>query len=395
VVTTAVQEFLAEPAVADPPPRNRRDLILLGAIVVSAIVETALRSNLRLPLIELVVCLGLAPAVLWRRIHPLATTTAAAFGAVNALSLLGAAVDKAPLGLYTTAIVLLFPYALFRWGSGRHAATGTMVMVSAWAIGTITDPGTVGDAIGGFIVPLLPALFGLMVRYRGVARDRAAEEIRLREREELARELHDTAAHHVSAIAVQAQAAQAIAPSRPEAAIEILAVIEEAASRTLTEMRTMVGALRQSDDAELAPQQGVADLQRLAQAASDGLLVEVHCSGQLASLEPIVDRAVYRITQESVTNAVRHGRGATRVDVQVIGLEDCVQVTVRNDGAPQPSYPTGSGPGSDGGSGSNLRYGLMGMSERAKLLGGSFSAGPVADGGWQVSVVLPRSMTVS
>jgi signal transduction histidine kinase len=375
-----VREFLAEPAVADPPARTRRDLMVLGAIVASALTETAIRTDLGLPAIELLVCLGVAATVLWRRTHPL-LMTALAFGAANAMSLLGALLDKAPLGLYTTAIVLVLPYALFRWGSGRHAAVGAIVMLSAWLIGITTDPGPVGEAIGGFIVLTVPAELGLVVRYRESARDREIEEIRLREREQLARELHDTVAHHVSAIAVQAQAAQAIAPTRPDAALEILAVIEEAASRTLTEMRAMVGTLRRGDDAELAPQQGIADLHRLAQVAADGFRVQVECSGRLESLEPMVDGAVYRIAQESVTNAVRHGRGATHLDVRVVGLDDCVHLTIRNDGGLVQPEPIGAAAG----------FGLLGMSERAKLLGGTFHAGPRPEGGWQVSAVLPKA----
>ncbi|MDZ7675674.1 MAG: histidine kinase dimerization/phosphoacceptor domain-containing protein [Acidimicrobiales bacterium] len=105
-----------------------------------------------------------------------------------------------------------------------------------------------------------PRAVGFAVRYAGELRAEEIAGLRSREREELARELHDTVAHHVSAIAVQAQAGRVVAATRPEAAAEALAVIEEEAARALEEMRSMVGTLREGDQADLRPQQGVRDL---------------------------------------------------------------------------------------------------------------------------------------
>jgi signal transduction histidine kinase len=218
------------------------------------------------------------------------------------------------------------------------------------------------------------------MRYRASSRLGEAGQIRLREREQLARELHDTVAHHVSAIAIRAQAGRTLAASRPEAAVDALEVIEEAASRTLADMRSLVGALRDGDEAELAPQRGVRDLQRLARAPHGGPRVDVRLAGDLDDLPPLVGAAIYRIAQESITNAVRHARHATRVDVRVTGDRDCVRLTVRDDGDAVPS-------GSDRASG----YGLIGMTERAALLGGTLETGPDADSGWTVTAVLPRN----
>ena len=101
--------------------------------------------------------------------------------------------------------------------------------------------------------------------------------------------------------------------SDPAAALDALAVIEEEASRTLTEMRAMVGALRQGEEPDLAPQRGVADLQRLASGPAERPRVQVELSGDLDGLGPSVDAALYRLAQESITNALRHARHATRV----------------------------------------------------------------------------------
>ena len=138
----------------------------------------------------------------------------------------------------------------FRWGSGRDATIGMAFVLGGSVISELLA-GDVGDAIASVPFLLLPGAIGATVRYRASSRLREREQITLREREQLARELHDTVAHHVSAIAIRAQAGRALAASRPGAAVEALEVIEDAASRTLTELRAIVGALRDGDEAEL------------------------------------------------------------------------------------------------------------------------------------------------
>jgi signal transduction histidine kinase len=218
-----------------------------------------------------------------------------------------------------------------------------------------------------------------MIRYKSTARARAIEEIRSHERERIARELHDTVAHHVSAISVQAQAGRALAATRPDEALAVLGVIEEAASRTLTEMREMVRALRGDAEAELTPQQGMADLPRLGRGGAHTLTVDVTLDDQIGPVGAAVDAAIFRIAQESVTNAARHARNATRVDVQVAGDGDQLVLTVVDDGDPVSFDPADAG------------YGLLGMAERVKMLGGTLEAGPQPSGGWSIAATLPRN----
>jgi signal transduction histidine kinase len=185
----------------------------------------------------------------------------------------------------------------------------------------------------------------------------------------------------VSAIAVQAQAGRVVAAARPEAALEALAVIEEEAARALDEMRSMVGALRSGDEgAELRPQQGLRDLSQLERSGgASGPRVVVTLADGLGELRPAVDAACYRLAQEAVTNAQRHARGASQVTVRVDGDHEAVRLHVVDDGLGNASagVPT---PG----------FGLVGMAERARLLGGTFEAGPRAGGGWVVEATLPR-----
>jgi signal transduction histidine kinase len=192
----------------------------------------------------------------------------------------------------------------------------------------------------------------------------------------LARELHDTVAHHVSAIAVQAQAGGVVAGQQPEKAAEVLAAIDSEASRTLAEMRSMVRVLREDEAVAYAPQLGVADLPALARADATPT-VEVSLDGSLTRLSRPVDAALYRLAQESLTNAVRHARSATRVGIDVRREGDAVRLRVSDDGQTEPGPPPEPG------------FGLLGMAERAHLLGGSLSAGPGPEGGWVVEAVLP------
>jgi signal transduction histidine kinase len=358
--------------------------MLVALVAPVALIEGAYRHDTPWPTVSVVAILALLPTLPWRRTHPL-LAVAAAFGTFTAIDVASIVAGVDWEGLSTGAFVLLLLYALFRWGSGREAMIGlAIVLVPVMLSATNETP--VGDVVGGTVLLLLVAAVGASVRYQDNARSRGMDQVKLRERELLARELHDTVAHHVSAIAVQAQAGRAVAASRPGAALDALAVIEEEASRTLAEMRTMVSALRQGDEPDLGPQRGVADIARLAgdtaniPSPGDRPRIDVDLSGDLDRLQPPVDAALYRLAQESLTNALRHARHATRIRVEVSGDRDCVRLTVRDDGDAAPANAS-----------SSSGYGLVGMTERTHLLGGTLEAGPHRDGGWTVEAVLPRA----
>ena len=375
-VVSALRSFLAEPAVADAPPPRGRDWLLVAALLIAGLLEVLLRDDLAWPGVALVA--GVIPAVLmpWRRSRPLPVTAAVCGSVVigDAVTLLGTG-DQ--IVLYTLVYVLLLPYALFRWGRGVEAAAGLAIVLAMTDVAPIAT-GAFGDLALGLPFILLPAALGASLRYRAASRRGEADQIRLREREQLARELHDTVAHHVSAIAIRAQAGRALAPTQPAAAVLALEVIEQAASRALADMRTLVGALRNGDEAAMAPQRGVSDIELLSRAVGDPR-IDVQLAGALDDLPPLIDAAAYRIAQESVTNALRHARNPRRIDVRVAGHDDRICLTVEDDGEHVPfSADQASG------------YGLIGMSERATVLGGTLEAGPGAGGGWTVTAVLPR-----
>ena len=341
MLTNAVRGLWAEPRAPNPPARVWRDWVLVAVLLPTAVLEGLLREDVvwgrsgghfaalafTVRPVALVMGVGVVCSLLWRRTHPLAAV-AGAFGALIVADIASLMTAGGPVGLYTMGCVLLLPYSLVRWGSGREIGIGLAIILVALVMGLVSDFTGVLDSVVGSMILLFPATLGAAVRYWATSRMRELDQVRLREREQLARELHDTVAHHVSAIAIRAQAGRVVAAADPTAALDALAVIEEEASRTLAEMRIMVGGLRDNGSPVLVPQPGVADLERLARSVGDRPRVELKLSGDLDNLGSSIGTAIYRIAQESVTNAVRHARHATRIDVRVAGDPDCVRLTV-------------------------------------------------------------------
>jgi signal transduction histidine kinase len=325
--------------------------VLVATLVVLAAIETVAREDVVWRPVNLILIVAVAPMLLWRRTHPLAMV-AIAFSLFAVVDLAAIVIGVTWHGPEPTALVLLlFPYALFRWGSGREATIGLAFVLFPVVVGAAVAP--VGEVVGGALILLFAAALGAAFRYRSSARLGGRDQAKLREREqlarELARELHDTVAHHVSAIAIQAQAGRTVAESRPEAVLDALAVVEQEASRALTEMRTIVGALRRGEQSDLTPRPGVADIERLAKSTGNAPHVDTTLTGDLDELPPSVDAALYRLAQESVTNALRHARHATFVHVVVSSDDDSVRLTVWDDGDARPA-----------GAGSSSGFGLLG-----------------------------------
>ncbi|HSU01418.1 MAG TPA: histidine kinase [Nocardioides sp.] len=379
-MSNPLRSLLQEPRPAAPPARVWRDWALLAVVTVAAALEALLRDDMPLRGLSVALTVGLAPLLLWRRTHPLAVV-ATAFGVVAAVDVGLIATDTPALDAYTMIYFLLLPYALFRWGSGREAVAGLAIILVAATVGFLVSWTGVGDAIGGVAVLMTAFALGWAARTQHSAGERRLEQAKSEERVLLARELHDTVAHHVSAIAIHAQAGRALAATSPSSPLEALEVIEVEASRTLAEMRGMVRVLRNEAPVDYAPQPGVADLERLSGASPAGPRVEVSVSGDVTALPAAIDAAVFRIAQEAVTNALRHARNATLVDVRVAGEPSTVSLVVRDDGDPGAADPAPA-----------AGYGLTGMVERALLLGGACQAGPSAGRGWAVSATLPRQV---
>ena len=376
-MVNALRSLWDEAAEPNPPRRVWRDWVLVAVLVGSVLLEGITREELVWR--PLSVPLHLVPIVmmLWRRTHPL-LSVAIAWSVITGLDIAAIAVGRDSPGLATMVGLIVFPYALFRWGSGREAVMGLVIMNVMNVTNMIWYPSGPELTIFSFAWLLLPSSLGAAVRFRDRAQTTAIAEAKLFEREQLARELHDTIAHRVSAIAIQAQAGLALAGSNPEESASTLKAIKEEASRTLTEMRSIVGMLRQGDE-EHSPQKRIGDLERLVADEAQHPPIELEVLGELDDVAPPIQTAVFRIAQEATTNARRHARRATRISIRVEEDDEDVTVTVADDGDASYVDPK-----------SSSGYGLIGMSERASLHGGSLDAGPNRGRGWTVKAVLPK-----
>jgi signal transduction histidine kinase len=378
VIANALRSLWAEPRAADPPERVSRDWVLVGVVMVTALLEGVFRDDVAWRPLVTIVAVGLAPVLLWRRTRPLACVVVG-FGTGMALGLASQLAGIPGVGLNTMLYILVLVYALVRWGSGRQIVIGLAVVLVAAVLSIATDYTGPAELFGGFGILAASAAGGAAFRYRAESWRRALAQVRSQERIGLARELHDMVAHHVSAIAVQAQAGRAIAGQRPEAGLEALAVIEAEASRTLAEMRAMVRVLRDGAPTEYAPQPGVADLASLAR-RDPVPVVDVELPEELDELPRQVDAAVYRLAQEALTNALRHARNASQVEIRVTESAGRLRLRVIDDGQIDPGRPATHG------------FGLLGMAERVQLLGGALRAGPAPGGGWAVDAELPTEV---
>jgi signal transduction histidine kinase len=303
-------------------------------------------------------------------------------------------------------------YTLTAYGDGRRspvmAGAGIAVLATGWLVAAadIEPRAAIGWVFFRIAASVMAAALGESVRSRHVvaaeALERARRAERTREEEarsrvdaerlRIAREVHDTVAHAVAIINVQAGVTAYLLGKRPERAREALVIIEQTSAQALHEMRAVLGVLRDSDNGR-APHPGLGQINELtAMAREAGLDIKLQVRPPTAPLPSAVDHTAYRILQESITNVIRHV-GPTRVTVALDYRPDVLEVRVTDEGgrdalgddadAPQPATGTVNGSSAEPG------RGIAGMRERCGLLGGELTAGPRPCGGFEVKARLP------
>jgi signal transduction histidine kinase len=268
------------------------------------------------------------------------------------------------------------------WLQAGHAHPGLTVL----ALGTIlfTAAAVAADALGGRGRARL-ALAGAAERAEAEAARRAV----LEERAKIARELHDVVAHHLSLIAVRAEAAPYRLSRLAGDARAEFGELGGTAREALAEMRRLLGVLRTGEAAEHAPQPRLGDLPGLIDAARRaGLAVELSQRGGVDRLPAAVGVCGYRIVQESLSNAGRHAPGAA-ISVAVAVEPPFVRLKIWNGPPAVARYRPTAVSRFATVNGHGRGHGLAGMRERVTLLGGTFSAGPAPGGGFEVAAELP------
>jgi signal transduction histidine kinase len=356
-------------------------VVFLVTLVVSpggADGEVTLRAVGEVSIAALIVLVVGSGVLYWRRSQPLVV-----FGVTLAAAVLSLGLRDAG----TVGIAMMFAlYAVGRYVThdrwGYVPLGGALVFVM---ITSVVDAVTVAEIGFGLFLTFFVWYAGRRLRIRGeraalLEREQAAEARRAvaEERTRIARELHDVVAHRVSLMTVQAGAAKTIAADDPEGASQAMHAVEKAGRQALDELRHLLGVLRPEADGEaLGPQPGLADVPRLVdQFRAAGLEVSLTMDGAQTELPARVDLSAYRIVQEALTNALKHAGPGARTEVRLHRDSRGVGIEVLDDGRGG-SILTGSG------------HGIVGMRERALLLGGRLDAGPRPGGGFHVVAHLP------
>jgi signal transduction histidine kinase len=295
--------------------------------------------------------------------------------------------DNTALSLLGIAVVFLYAYALGAHSRWAPSILGLVPLLAGSSLpissfNPLAEMITIGPWLGGLVVASRRRTGEqLELRSHELEEERelfAAQSVRY-ERARIARELHDIVAHCVSLIVVQAGAGAHLVRQDPDSAKEAFESISEAARQADAEIERLVELLDTSTPA--VPPAGLRIVEELvARARTSGLTVSCQFSGDSDDLSEQAAEAAYRLVQEAITNAMKHAPGGP-IDIAVRGRADAVAVEVVN------RPPTGVPSGLEGAGGG---HGLAGMRERAARCGGTFEAGPTAEGGWRVAACLPR-----
>ncbi len=327
--------------------------------------------------------------LLWRRPYPW-ISYAVSFGAVLIYTglgyIYGAAVIAPMIALYNLATFIRLRRSIWL-GLITFIVFGAATLAGPIQLGALTIVGfeviaaiSLGIAVGNHRAYI--AAVEERAAHAERTRQQEAERMVEAERLRIARELHDVVAHTISMINIQSRVATQVIPDPPPEGAQALKAITESSGEALRELRGILGLLRQSDDVDqTSPTPGLGQLDVLVESTRKaGLPTTLTVTGERRHLPPSVEIAAYRIVQESLTNVVRHaGPADATVCLEYRPDDLTVIITDTGTGSSQAALSDGTG------------NGVIGMRERAHAVGGTLSAGPRHDGGFQVTARLPRS----
>ena len=337
---------------------------IFGVLVALGEGENGAPSGVVVLLLALAVAQGVA--MRWRRTHPIPVTAVALVAGLAVLAISPDSVMPVAGYFAVGALASVFPPRVSLFGLAGVTAVASLNFFTVNA----------EDAAFAIVLGFGAWALGEAARNRRVVIHEEARRAVADEQARIARDVHDVVAHSVSVIVVQAAAADDVFEDRPDQARAALRSIEQTGRDALRELRLVLGAMRPGADApEHEPRPSLARLDELAEPLrAGGLDVVMRREGD-GDIPAGVDLSAYRIVQEALTNTLRHAR-ATRAEVVLRVETEALEVDVRDNGRP-------ATPATEGG------HGLVGMRERATMLGGSFEAGPLPEGGYRVHARLP------
>ncbi len=326
-----------------------------------------------------------------RRYRPLLCLTA-----IVVISVIGYAAVGSPEGSGVMFPALFAAYAVGRHEERQRAWAGLVLVTVLWAAWVVFDPMTQWNRTTAlslvWLAPWVVAwLVGALVRataataeQRRSAHDQRASRAVAEERNRIARELHDVIGHSVSVMTVQASAVRRRLGPEQATEREALLTVESVGREALTEMRRMVGVLRQGEErSDREPAPGLDQLDRLAaKFDAAGLPVHVHVSGAVRPLAPGLDLTAYRLVQEGLTNTLQHAASPREAEVTIEYTEGALRLSVRDDGQPVRVQPEAG-------------HGLLGLRERVSVYGGQLVARVCDEGGFELLATLPLDETAA
>ena len=379
-----------------------------GALAITVMVEY--RSRAQTPVVVFPGFLALETlifgALTFRTARPRLVLIATTLGTLLAMTL---AKGSSPVALAVEVAVFTVALRTDRRTAVRSALiVGPLMVVGAsWRVGGWLEPenvallGWVGFAAAcGDAGRNKKAYFAAVeerVRRAEQTREEEARRQVIEERLRIARELHDVVAHHIAVIHVQAGVAEHLMAGQPEAAAQALGHVRHASRAVLDELSGLLSVLRQPDDpvGPTDPAPGLDQLTSLVDSfAASGLRVDWQLRGDPQSLPSAVDLVAYRLVQEGLTNAHKHGTGSATLGVAFEGANVAIDIVNPNP-SPSPGDPADSADSGAGNSGTGRSelpgngHGLIGMRERARAVGGTVLAAPQRDGTWRVRALLP------